>query len=71
MVDADYSGFESSYLTQMIEPIRFNKYDSTNMRWGNSFFLTHLTKFDILSGTRVLPKYIFEDHAYFFEAKGF
>ncbi len=71
MLDADYTGFRSEYLSEMIHPIQAGEVDVTMMMWKNSLPICKLLKHDIFSGTRVLPKDIFDDTEYYCSGVGF
>ncbi len=71
MVDADYIGFKSDFLSQIIKPVQEWKYDTTMIMWRNSMFICKLMKHDIFSGTRVLPKEIFANTKEYLSGKGF
>lgn len=70
MLDADYSWFSSAHLTQMILPVLQGEVDSTMIMWHESLFLCKMLKHDIFSGSRVLPRSVFDDPS-FREGKSF
>lgn len=65
MVDADYDGFETKHIHELIMPIINKEVDVTMMMWHESWILCKWLKHDIFSGTRVLPKWVFDDKEYF------
>lgn len=71
MIDADYSGFTPEHTKKLIQPIRENIIDSTMMMWKESLFICKILKHDLFSGTRVLPRFIFQNEKYFLSGKGF
>lgn len=71
MLDADYIGFKSEYLSFIIHPVQNKNVDATMIMWGNSLFLCKLLKHDIFSWTRVLPRSIFDDTSYYLSGRGF
>ncbi len=71
MLDADYAGFRSEYLSTMIHPVEAGEVEIALMMWKNSLPICKLLKHDIFSGTRIVPRYIFDNRTYYSDGVGF
>ncbi|MBP9779409.1 glycosyltransferase family 2 protein [Candidatus Gracilibacteria bacterium] len=71
MTDADYIGFTTEHIQQLINPVKHGIVDSTMMMWKESLGICKLLKHDMFSGARVLPISVFNDREYYISGEGF